>query len=563
MGVRTVKSGEVSLAVYEQGDPADPTVLLVHGYPDNHTMWDGVAARLAERFHVVSYDVRGAGASSRPREVSQYALSHLADDMLAVADAVSPSAPVHVVAHDWGSIQAWHAVTEPHSRFASFTSISGPCLDHIGYWTRKRLSRPTLGNLRQVLKQQLHSWYILAFHVPVLAALAWRLGVGKQIARIEGLSRVPAKADGIDGMKLYRANIFQRTGAPEQRRTEVPVQVIMPTRDRYMMPALLEDLQQWAPRLWKRKVIGKHWVAAQRPAVIARMAEEFIAHVLGEPVTRGLQRAQAPDSFEHRLVVITGAGSGIGRATALEFAAQGADVIVTDIDLSTAAETASLIGPSASAYQLDVTDESAVRRLADTVALDHGVPDVVVNNAGIGVAGPFMDTSPKDWQRVVDVNLLGVVHGCQAFGELMIEAGEGGHIVNIASAAAYTPSHVLPAYSTTKAAVLMLSECLRAEMVPHGIGVSAICPGLIDTSITRTTTFVGVSADEQQSLRDRSAKAYRRRNFPPSRVATAIVGAVKENRAVVPVTVEAKAGLLGSRLAPGIMRRLARIGVSQ
>jgi NAD(P)-dependent dehydrogenase (short-subunit alcohol dehydrogenase family)/pimeloyl-ACP methyl ester carboxylesterase len=563
MGVRTVKSGDVSLAVYEQGDPADPTVLLVHGYPDDHTMWDGVAARLAERFHVVSYDVRGAGASSRPRNVSQYALPYLADDMLAVADAVSPSAPVHVVAHDWGSIQAWHTVTEPHSRIASFTSISGPCLDHIAFWTRRRLSRPSFRNLRQVLKQQLHSWYILAFHVPVLANLVWRLGVGKMIARIEGLSRVPSKADGIDGMKLYRANIFQRMKAATERSTDIPVQVIIPTGDKYVTPALLDDIERWAPNLWRRKVIGRHWVASSRPAVIARMAEEFISHVLGEPVTRGLQRAQAPDSLDHRLVVITGAGSGIGRATALEFASQGADVIVTDIDLPSAAETASLIGPAASAYQLDVTDESAVRRLADTVALEHGIPDVVVNNAGIGVAGAFMDTSTKDWQRIVDVNLLGVVHGCKAFGELMIEAGEGGHIVNVASAAAYTPSRALPAYSTTKAAVLMLSECLRAEMAPHGIGVSAICPGIVDTPITRATTFVGVSDAEQETLRARSAKAYHRRNFPPSGVASTIVAAVRQNQAVVPVTIEAKASLLGSRLAPGIMRRLARIGVSK
>jgi NAD(P)-dependent dehydrogenase (short-subunit alcohol dehydrogenase family) len=374
---------------------------------------------------------------------------------------------------------------------------------------------------------------------------------------------VPSKADGIDGMKLYRANIFQRASSPEERRTDVPVQVIMPTGDSYVTPALLEDVGLWASRLWKRKVVGGHWVASARPAVIARMAEEFISHVLGEPVTRALQRAQAPDSFDHRLVVVTGAGSGIGRATALEFAAQGADVIVTDIDLSSATETASLIGPAASAYQLDVTDESAVRRLADAVALEHGVPDVVVNNAGIGVAGAFMDTSTKDWQRIVDVNLLGVVHGCQAFGELMIEAGEGGHIVNVASAAAYTPSRALPAYSTTKAAVLMLSECLRAEMVSHGIGVSAICPGIVDTPITRATTFVGVSDAEQETLRARSAKAYHRRNFPPAGVAKAIVAAVRENRAVVPVTVEAKAGLLGARFAPGIMRRLARIGVSR
>ncbi|MET0135473.1 MAG: SDR family oxidoreductase [Kibdelosporangium sp.] len=562
--MRTVRSGDVALAVYEHGDPADPAVLLIHGYPDDHQMWDGVVARLASRFHVVTYDVRGAGASTRPREVSRYRLEYLAGDLLAVADAVSPVEPVHVVAHDWGSIQAWQAVTEPHTRIASYTSISGPSLDHIGHWTRSRMRRPTRRGLRQVVNQQLRSWYILAFHTPFLAALAWRLGVAKQLARSEGLPRVPSAADGIHGMKLYRANIFQRVGAPRERRTDVPVQVIVPTADRYVTAALTEDLARWVPNLWRRKVIGSHWVPALRPDVIARMVDEFVSHVGGEPVTKSLRRAAvgAPrKSFSDSLVVVTGAGSGIGRATALEFSSAGADVVVTDIDLTAAQATVDLIGPSATAYRLDVTDEPAVRRLADQVALEHGVPDVVVNNAGIGIAGAFMDTSAKDWQRVIDVNLLGVVHGCKAFAELMIEAGEGGQIVNVASAAAYVPSRVLSAYSATKSAVLMLSECLRAELAGQGIGVTAICPGIVDTPITRSTTYVGVASQEER--RERAARSYRKRNFPPSRVATEIVAAAAKNRAVVPVTPEAKAGLLGSRFAPGVMRRLARIEVGK
>jgi NAD(P)-dependent dehydrogenase (short-subunit alcohol dehydrogenase family) len=317
-------------------------------------------------------------------------------------------------------------------------------------------------------------------------------------------------------------------------------------------------------KLWRRNVVGRHWVPATKPHVIARMVSEFVSHIEGAPPAHALRRAvvHSPGKpFEGKLVVITGAGSGIGRATALEFAAQGASVVATDIDLPSASETAEMIGGTA--YQLDVSDEPAVRRLADRVAADHGVPDVVVNNAGIGITGPFMKTSTEDWQRVLDVNLLGVVHGCQAFGALMIDAGEGGHIVNIASGVAYSPTRGLPAYAASKAAVLMLSECLRAELASHAIGVSAICPGIVDTGITRATTFVGLSAEDQEDLRDRAARVYRRRNFPPSKVASAIVAAVRDNRAVVPVTVEAKAGRLGSRFAPGIMRRLARIRVGQ
>jgi pimeloyl-ACP methyl ester carboxylesterase len=105
-------SDGVQLAVVECGQPAAPTVLLVHGYPDTHRIWDDVCAALAADHHVVRYDVRGAGRSGRPADLRGYRLDQLADDLFAVAAAVSPSRPVHVAAHDWGSVQAWHAVTD-------------------------------------------------------------------------------------------------------------------------------------------------------------------------------------------------------------------------------------------------------------------------------------------------------------------------------------------------------------------------------------------------------------------------------------------------------------------
>jgi NAD(P)-dependent dehydrogenase (short-subunit alcohol dehydrogenase family) len=403
-----------------------------------------------------------------------------------------------------------------------------------------------------VFNQQLHSWYIGFFHLPVLPALAWRLGVGRVVARVEGLPHAPRVANAVHGIKLYRANIFQRMRAPRSRPTQLPVQLIQPTGDRYVTPALLEDLGSWAPNLWRRKVIGRHWVALTKPAVIARMIDEFVSHIEGAPAAHALERAKSGRD----VVLITGAGSGIGRATALEFASRGAFVVVTDINLAAAEETAALT--KSVAYQVDVTDSDAVAKLADQVAREHGVPDVVVNNAGIGIHGSFLKTSAEDWQRIVDVNLFGVVNGCNAFGELMVARGEGGHIVNLASAAAYLPNQELSAYSTTKAAVLMLSECLRAEFAKHGIGVSAICPGIVDTPITRATSYVGVSASRQEALRDRAARTYKRRNFPPSGVAREIVAAVQRNKAVVPVTPEAKAALAGYRFTPGVLRALAK-----
>ncbi|HJQ46667.1 MAG TPA: SDR family oxidoreductase [Amycolatopsis sp.] len=559
--MRTVVSGDVRLAVFEQGPVDAPTVILVHGFPDTHTVWDDAADVLAERFHVVRYDVRGAGQSSAPRGTAPYRLEHLKDDFFAVADAVSPDRPVHVVAHDWGSIQAWEAVTEPgaHQRIASYTSISGPCLDHVAYWTRERYRRPTPRALRQVLTQQLRSWYVLAFQVPVLPELAWRLVLAKRWARflrrVEGVRAHPAPtmaSDAARGLSLYRANFRPRLSRPRERRTEVPVQVITPVRDHYATPALAEGLQRWAPKLWRRRLYAGHWSTLLRDgAQVARMVAELADHVAGKPEPHALARAHV-GAQQGPLVVVTGAGSGIGRETARAFAAKGAEVVVCDLDEDAARET------GGHAYQVDVSDEAAMRKFADEVIARHGVPDIVVNNAGIGHAGSFLATTTAEWQRVLDVNLWGVIHGCQVFGQAMAERGEGGHIVNVASAAAYLPAKSLAAYSTSKAAVLMLSDCLRAEVSARGIGVSTICPGLINTNITRTTTFSGVSAEEQARKRADATRAYQWRGFGPEKVAAEIVRAVERGKATVPVTPEAKAALALSRLSPAALRAAVR-----
>jgi short-subunit dehydrogenase len=151
-----------------------------------------------------------------------------------------------------------------------------------------------------------------------------------------------------------------------------------------------------------------------------------------------------------------------------------------------------------------------------------------------------------------------VTRGCRLFGEQMVRRGQGGHLVNIASAAAFAPTAMLPAYSATKAAVRMLSECLRAELAPSGIGVSAICPGFTNTGIGQAAHYAGTSGETERRLRAGAAKAFQRRNFPPEKVAVAVLRAVLENRAVVPVNAEAQIGFALSRIAPGALRLLAR-----
>ncbi|MGW2948657.1 SDR family oxidoreductase [Streptomyces eurythermus] len=572
---RRVRTGGVDLCVAELGDPSQPTVVLVHGYPDSKEVWSEVAVRLADRFHVVLYDVRGHGRSTAPRPLrGGFTLAKLTDDFLAVVDAVSPDRPVHLVGHDWGSVQSWEFVTvaRTEGRIASFTSISGPSLDHFGHWIDARVKRPTPRRVGQLLGQGAKSWYVYLLHTPALPELAWRGPLGKRWPGIlERAERVPAgdyptaslPSDAAHGAWLYRDNVRARLRRPRpDAYAHAPVQLITPQEDVFLSERLYDDLDRWVPRLTRRTLPAGHWVPRTRPDQLSAWIEEFVVSVEGgRPVPRPTGRHA--ERFAGQLVLITGAGSGIGRATAFAFAEAGARVIAVDRDAESAARTAELCrlvgAPEAWAEPADVSDEQAMEKLAEKVHRAYGVLDVLVNNAGIGLSGSFFTTTTDDWRSVLDVNLWGVIHGCRLFGARMAERGQGGHIVNTASAAAFQPSRLLPAYSTSKAAVLMLSECLRAELAPKGIGVTAVCPGIVNTSITATARFTGVDEAEQRRRRQRSARLYGLRNYPPEKVADAILDAVARDRPVAPVTPEAKGAHLLSRFAPGLLRRIARV----
>ena len=257
-------------------------------------------------------------------------------------------------------------------------------------------------------------------------------------------------------------------------------------------------------------------------------------------------------------VLVTGAGSGIGRATALAFASRGARLVCVDLHLETAEKAAAACeeagAPSASAHRVDVTDRAALAALADEV----DVPGVLVNNAGVGMSGRFNDMSEADWTWIRGVNLDGVVNGCAVFGPRMVEAGRG-QVVNLSSGLGYTPTATEPGYVTTKAAVLALSQCLRADWAASGVGVTAVCPGVINTPIIDHTRFLGEAGDPER--RARTTKVFRKGHKPES-VADAIVDAVEKDRAIVPVGIEAKAGWWLHRLAPvRVQQAIARQGL--
>ncbi|MFF0221755.1 SDR family oxidoreductase [Streptomyces sp. NPDC004629] len=573
---RWVRTGGVELCVAELGDPDQPTVVLVHGYPDSKEVWSEVAARLADRFHVVLYDVRGHGRSTAPRPLRDgFTLAKLTDDFLAVVDAVSPGRPVHLVGHDWGSVQSWEFVTvrRTEGRIASFTSMSGPSLDHFGHWINARVKRPTPRRVGQLLSQGAKSWYVYLLHTPVLPELAWRGPLGRRWPKIlERAERLPGgdypttslPTDAAHGAWLYRDNVRSRLRRPRpDAYAHAPVQLITPLGDAFLSENLYDDLERWAPQSTRHTLPAKHWIPRTRPDQLTAWISEFVTGIEDGRPRPARPTGRYADRFGGQLVLVTGAGSGIGRATAFAFAESGARVVAVDRDTESAARTAEwarLLGaPAAWAETTDVSDEQAMEKLAEKVTTEYGVVDVLVNNAGIGLSGSFFDTTPDDWRTVLDVNLWGVIHGCRLFGGRMAARGQGGHIVNVASASAYQPSRALPAYSTSKAAVLMLSECLRAELADQGIGVTAICPGFVNTDITSTARFTGVDDAEQRRLRQRTARLYGLRNYPPEKVAAAILRSVVRNEAVVPVTPEARGMRLISRFAPGVLRRIARV----
>jgi NAD(P)-dependent dehydrogenase (short-subunit alcohol dehydrogenase family)/pimeloyl-ACP methyl ester carboxylesterase len=578
----TVTNNGIRLATYELGDATNPTVVLVHGWPDTHHLWTHIAPRLAEKYHVVAYDCRGFGDSDRPREVAAYRLDELADDLYAVAEAVSPDDAVHVVAHDWGSVQTWEAVSRPRAqaRIASFVSVSGPNLDHLGQFVRDQFANPTPRHLRNVLAQTMSSAYTGLFQLPVLPDVLLR-GMGnptvwKQFLRtVEGTPPENVdvagslRRDMITGLALYRANIRSKLMRPNPRITTVPVLQVVNERDIALRPAIYDNTPTYAAKLWRRDTPTGHWLPYTHPEYLTDLVLDFLALQTnsGEPAPT-IERSRLftePRPLAGKLVVITGAGSGIGRETALALAERGCELVLADLDLESADETAracKAAGSSAHAYLLDVSDTPGFAAFAARVRDTHGVPDVVINNAGIGLAGGVLAASDEQVDRLLDVNLRGVVTGSREFGRQMVDRGVGGHIVNVASAAAFTPSRSLGLYAASKAGVLLFSESLRAELAEHRIGVSAICPGLVDTNIVSSTPIAGLDADTERAQRDRLDRFYQRRGFTPDRVAREIVSAIERNKAVVPVTVEAKVGYRIYRFAPWLSRIGARQNVT-
>jgi pimeloyl-ACP methyl ester carboxylesterase len=215
----------------------------------------------------VTYDVRGAGASDAPADKSGYRIPLLVDDLYAVLDKVAPGRPVHLLGHDWGSVQSWPALTDPRAtgRIRTFTSISGPSLEHATIWLRSRGA-----NAGARLRQLGHSYYTLLFQMPRLPEFAIRRGI---FDRAVGKR---SHSDQANGLNLYRANMFAALRAGRPPRIDIPVQVIAPGGDPFVTAVFATEAPApFVPKLTTRLIEGEHWVVKSNPGLIADLVRNF------------------------------------------------------------------------------------------------------------------------------------------------------------------------------------------------------------------------------------------------------------------------------------------------
>jgi NAD(P)-dependent dehydrogenase (short-subunit alcohol dehydrogenase family) len=240
-------------------------------------------------------------------------------------------------------------------------------------------------------------------------------------------------------------------------------------------------------------------------------------------------------SFHGKRCLVTGAASGIGRATALATAARGAELVLTDIDAeglaSAEREIAAAGGTVLHAGVADVADHAAVVALAEEVHAAHGSMDIVMNIAGVSAWGPIERLEHRHWQRMIDINLMGPIHVLECFAGPMVEAGRGGHIVNVSSAAGLfgLPWHA--AYSASKFGVRGISEVLRFDLRRHDIGVSLVCPGAVKTPLVGTVEIVGV--DRTSPRIAKLIARFERHAVSPEHVAAKILTGIEKNQYMV------------------------------
>ncbi len=259
--------------------------------------------------------------------------------------------------------------------------------------------------------------------------------------------------------------------------------------------------------------------------------------------------------FQNKIAIVTGAASGIGRELAVQLLSHGATVIATDVNQAglEALQAEQAAGNRLQIAALNVTDRAATEQLIRSVAKTHGRLDFMFNNAGICIFGEVKNMTPDQWDRIIDINIKGVVNGTDVAYKIMCEQG-GGHIVNTASGAGLMPIPLMTAYCMTKHAVVGLSTALREEGRRYNVNVSAICPGIIATNIVNATD----SRDfDMQKMHAKSPV----KEVPVTRAVQTILKEVAANKAKIVFPRDIKISTKSYALLPGAYTFLTQLGL--
>lgn len=254
-------------------------------------------------------------------------------------------------------------------------------------------------------------------------------------------------------------------------------------------------------------------------------------------------------------VFITGAASGIGRSTAVAMGERGCRLFLMDINGPGLEETARMIsklGGEVGAYRaFDISRYEAVRAFADEVHSKFGPMDIVINNAGIALYALIEDMTHAHWQKVINVNLWGPIHGIECFLPEMIRAKKG-HIVNVSSVAGLIGAPLHAAYSSAKFGLVGLSEVLHYDLMQHNIGVTVVCPGAVETPLKNTVEFLGMDPNSRRVKKLK--EGFSRHAVTPERVAGLIIDAVENNRFLVITSFDIKLAYFFKRYFPPVYR---------
>ncbi|XOZ32260.1 alpha/beta fold hydrolase [Halomonadaceae bacterium KBTZ08] len=290
MRTQSLKRPQTTLHIVEEGDPAKPGILFLHGFPDCHDLWLATMTALSEDYHVISFDMRGAGQSSAPARARGYRIPCLMDDIDAVLTATrGAQGSAHLVGHDWGSIIGWSFIADPvyGRRVESWTSLSGPHLGAASEWIRESILKPGPAH-KPARTQALRSWYMLALTIP---------GVGEAVFKTLGqtLYRMALRKGGIPKdhphqarsrsaiasvthhtFQLYRENTLTPPPPPRPQSISTPTQILTLTQDAFVAPALCEAMTRLCKQVTCERLRANHWAPVTHPDGIQQRIRAFI-----------------------------------------------------------------------------------------------------------------------------------------------------------------------------------------------------------------------------------------------------------------------------------------------